>query len=131
MVGGGLEWGDQPDWSPGSESGVSHQVSVGLGFPIWNVGVFDETENSAGGKVFGVASPGNPSDRLYRTCCLPGGQTEGVTLQGHSLGHPSPGPVALALSCLLVLRLQRNLNPPPLLPELPTCVGFTHSLQFA
>lgn len=49
-------------------------------------------------------------------CLLPARR---VLLQGHSLSHPLLVPAALALRCLLVLRLQRNPNPCCLFPEDP------------
>lgn len=132
--GQGVGWGDQPDWSPGSESCVSRQVSLGLGFPIWNVGVFDETENSAGGKVFGLLRLVSPRVglealiRLYRACCLPGGQSERVRLQGHSLGHPSSGPCGPCPELPAGPEAAEEPNPPLHLPQFPTSVCFIHTV---
>lgn len=83
-----------------------------------------------GGKVFGLTHLVSPRVglealiRLYGTCCLPGGQCERVTLQDTASASLLPAPVALALGCLLVLRLQRKLNP------LHFCLLYTHCLQF-
>lgn len=74
------------------EAWASRQLALGLGFPIWNVGEFDETGNSRGKGLMleilmekgpGAAQPGlhprvgpGGSDlalQLASACCLPGG----------------------------------------------------------
>lgn len=98
----------------------------GLGFPTWNVGVFDETENSAGGKVFGLL-------RLVSPHSGPGGPDP--ALQGLwpakrpvSEGHPSPGPCGPCPELPAGSEAAEEPKPFLLLPQFPTSVCFINTV---